>query len=63
MASDLQRRGLHDLNSALQVFTGNVELLQMSQPLTPSQRQLLAAALAAAHQAAQLVQALQRSDD
>ena len=62
MSSDLQRRGLHDLNSALQVITGNIELLQMSPPLTAVQGQLLAAALAAAQQAAQLVQALQRSD-
>jgi signal transduction histidine kinase len=62
VASDLQRRGLHDLNSALQVITGNVELLQMSQPLTPAQCQLLAAALAAAQQAARLVNALQHSD-
>jgi hypothetical protein len=37
--------------------------LQMSQPLTPAQGQLLAAALAAAQQAAQLVQALQRRED
>jgi signal transduction histidine kinase len=62
MSSDLQRRGLHDLNSALQVITGNLELLQMSQPLTPAQGQLLAAALAAAQQAAQLVKALQQRD-
>ena len=62
MASELQRRGLHDLNSALQVITGNIELLQMSQPLTTAQCQLLAAALAAAQQAAQRVHALQRSD-
>ena len=62
MGSDLQRRGLHDLNSALQVITGNLELFQMSQPLTPAQGQLLAAALAAAQQAAQLVKALQQRD-
>jgi len=62
MASELQRRGLHDLNSTLQVITGNLELLQMSQSLTPAQGQLLAAALAAAQQAALLVKALQQRD-
>lgn len=59
MAAEPARQHLHDLNSALQVVTGNIELLQLTQALPPAQQQLLAAALTAAQQAAQLVRALQ----
>ena len=59
MAAELARQQLHDLNSALQVVTGNIELLQLTQSLPAPQQQMLAAALKAAEQAAALVRALQ----
>jgi len=54
------RQALHDLNSTLQIATGNIELLEMSGPLNEECQEYVTVALKALEHAAAQVRVLQR---
>lgn len=54
------RQLLHDVNASLQLVTGNLELLSMSEPQDAEQRELIANALEGAGDAVRQVRELQQ---
>ena len=56
----VSRQLLHDVNASLQLVTGNLELLGMSEPQNEEQRELIASALEGAGDAVRQVRELQQ---
>jgi hypothetical protein len=54
------RRLLHDVNAALQLVIGNLELLDLSGPLDAERKEMVDGALGGAADATRLVQELQQ---
>ncbi len=54
------RQLLHDVNASLQLITGNLELLSMSDPQNEEQREMIASALEGAGDAVRYVRELQQ---